>query len=380
MKGVLMSFQNLLHEHQSRRDVLKKLGMTAGASVGLGTGLLASIDTAFASSNPIKHIIILCQENRTFDNYFGYYANAGQYGVPKGFSVPGGIFGGRTSPYHFPTPITLDISHSWSDIHKEWDNGKMDGFYHTDGLLSMGYYNGSDLPYYYALANNFTLCGNYFCYLLGPTDPNRIALWSGTSGGNTSNSISQGSQNWPTIADLLDQYGISWKCYNLGIGTGTIEGFNGLSFFKKWQNDLRLYHLEDEYYDDLANDTLPQVSFLITESLVCEHPPADIHWGQSEVSKLIDALIASSSWTSSAFILTYDEGGGFFDHVAPPQVDAYGMGFRVPTLVVSPWARRGYVAGNLYEHSSTLKLGISMRSSISIRIPTTIHRYQLYRA
>lgn len=122
----------------------------------------------------------------------------------------------------------------------------MDGFYHTDGLLSMGYYNQSDLPYYYALADNFTLCGNYFCYLLGPTTPNRVALWSGTSGGNTSNSVSQGSLNWPTIADLLDQYGISWKCYNLGVGTGTLEGFNGLSFFSKWKSDSRLYHLEAE--------------------------------------------------------------------------------------------------------------------------------------
>lgn len=355
MKGFSMRFPNAFQQRQSRRAVLKKLSMAAGACVGLGTGLFSSIGAALASSNPIKHILILCQENRTFDHYFGYYANAGQYGVPSGFSVPGGVLGGRTSPYHLPTPITTDISHSWSDIHKEWDNGQMDGFYHTDGLLSMGYYKRSDLTYYYALADTFTLCGNYFCYLLGPTTPNRLALWSGTSGGNTSNNVSQGSLNWPTIADLLDQYGISWKCYNLGIGTGTLEGFNGLSFFSKWQNDHRLSYLEEDYYEDLNNNTLPQVSFLITESLICEHPPSDIHWGQTAVSKIINALIASRSWTSSAFVLTYDEGGGFFDHVAPPQVDAYGLGFRVPTLVVSPWVKRGFVAGTLYEHSSTLK-------------------------
>jgi phospholipase C len=355
MKGASVSFQNIFHERQSRRTLLKHLGMTAGASIGLGTGLLTSLGTALAWSNPIKHIIILCQENRTFDNYFGYYAHAGQYGVPAGFSVPGGIFGGRTSPYHFPTRITPDILHDWSAIHSEWDEGKMDGFYYTDGLLTMGYYDGSDLPYYYALANSFTLCGNYFCYLLGPTEPNRIGLWAGTSGGNTSNNINQGSLEWPTIADLLELYGISWKCYNLGLGTGVMEGFNSLAYFTQWQNDPHLNHFEAEYYADLDNNTLPQVSFLITQFLICEHPPTDIRWGQSAVSKLINALIASSSWTSSAFILTYDEGGGFFDHVAPPQVDAYGMGFRVPTLVISPWARRGYVAGNLYEHSSTLK-------------------------
>src|SRR5258708_15896184 len=166
-----MIFENHFHERQSRRAALKKLGMAVGAELGIGTGLFSSLGTTFASSNPIKHVVILCQENRTFDHYFGYYARAGQYGVPAGFSVPGGILGGRTSPYHLPSRITPDISHSWSDIHKEWDNGQMDGFYHTDGLLSMGYYNQSDLPHYYALADNFTLCGNYFCYLLGPTTP-----------------------------------------------------------------------------------------------------------------------------------------------------------------------------------------------------------------
>lgn len=350
-----MDFQPYFRERPSRRTILKRLGMAAGAGVGLSMGLLPSSGSAFAQSNPIKHIIILCQENRTFDHYFCRYSGAGQYGIPAGWSVPGGVFGGRTSPYHLPTRITTDISHSWGTIHGEWDNGQMDGFYKTDGLLSMGYYNQSDLTYYYALANNFTLCGNYFCYLLGPTTPNRVALWSGTSGGNTSNSVNQGALNWPTIADLLDQYGISWKCYNLGVGTGTLEGFNGLSFFQKWQNDSRLYRLEAEYYNDLNKNTLPQVSFLITESIICEHPPADIHWGQTAVSKVINALIASSSWSNSAFIMTYDEGGGFFDHVAPPQVDSYGMGFRVPTLVVSPWVKRGYVSGTLYEHSSTLK-------------------------
>ncbi len=350
-----MQSQDPLHQRQSRRSALKKLGVAAGGGLALGTGLLSSINNAFANGNPIKHVLVLCQENRTFDQYFGFYPHAGEYGVPAGFSVPGGIFGGRTSPYHLPTPITTDISHTWSSIHQEWDQGKMDGFYHADGLLSMGYYKQSDLKYYYALADAFTLCGNYFCYWLGPTTPNRVALWSGTSGGNTSDNVNQGSLNWPTIADLLDQHGISWKCYNLGIGTGSLEGFNGLSFFSKWQKDRRLAYFEDDYYADLSDSTLPQVSFLITESLICEHPPADIHWGQTAVSHVINALITSRSWTSSAFVLTYDEGGGAFDHVAPPQFDAYGMGLRVPTLMISPWAKRGHVAGTLYEHSSTLK-------------------------
>jgi phospholipase C len=233
----------------------------------------------------------------------------------------------------------------------------MDGFVTTDGTGSMIYYYGADLPYYYALADNFTLGGNYFCSLLGPTDPNRLYLWTATSGGNTSNSISHGSLAWPVIVDLLDAHQIGWKCYNIGLGstTNSLEVFNSLIFFSKWQNDPRIKFTENDYYNDLNAGTLPQVSFIITEGNVSEHPPQSILLGQQKMAQVTNALIASSAWTSSALFFTYDEGGGFFDHVAPPQVDAYGLGFRVPMLLVSPYAKRGYVSGQLYEHSSVLK-------------------------
>jgi phospholipase C len=200
---------------------------------------------------------------------------------------------------------------------------------------------------------------------------------SGTAGGNTTNTANRGSFDWPTIVDLLDQHHISWKCYNLGLGTGTsLEDFNILVYFKKWQNDARLMYSEDDYNRDLHNGTLPQVSFLITEALISEHPPADIQMGQDKMAEVINALIASSSWKSSAMFFIYDEGGGFFDHVAPPQVDAYGLGFRVPALVVSPYARRGYVSGQLYEHSSILKFierrfGLPTLASINHKFDTS---------
>jgi phospholipase C len=332
-------------------------------SIAFNAGLLATTNTTASAhgdstQNPIQHVLVACQENRTFDNYYGYYPNAGSFGVPENYAQPDGK-GGSVKPYHFPIPITNDVTHSWQAIHSEWHNGAMDGVYTTDGIGAMGYYDGSDLAYYYSLADQFTLCGNYFCYQLGPTTPNRLALWSGTSGGNTTNNVSGGQLDWPTIADLLDQYNISWKCYNLGLGTGSkptlLEGYNALAYFKKWQNDPRLYLPESTYYDDLNNGTLPQVSFLITESLISEHPPVDIQWGQSKMKQVITALMQSSAWNNSALFFTYDEGGGYFDHVAPPQVDAYGMGFRVPTLVISPYAKKGYVSGQLYEHSSILK-------------------------
>src|SRR5712692_4548718 len=131
--------------------------------------------------------------------------------------------------------------------------------------------------------------------------------------------------------------------------------FNPLPFFKRWLHDHRLYYKEIDYFNDLKAGTLPQVSFLISESLISEHPPFSVQSGQKKMAQVINALIASSLWTSSALFFTYDEGGGYFDHVAPPKVDAYGLGFRVPTLVISPYARRGYISGQLYEHSSILK-------------------------
>jgi phospholipase C len=356
-----MDLQQWFEERQSRRSTLRKIGAVVGASLALDTSIftIGEAEAAAKPNNiPINHVLIACQENRTFDEYYGYYPGAGSFGVPPGYYQPDGK-GGKVYPYHFSQPFSNDISHSWQATHSEWDNGAMDGFYTADGINAMGYYDGSDLQYYYSLANAFTLCGNYFCYQLGPTLPNRLALWTATCGGNTTNNVSGGQLNWLTIADLLDQYHITWKCYNLGLGTGSqptpAEGYNALAFFKKWINDPRLYLPEADYHNDLKTGNLPQVSFLITESVISEHPPADIQMGQSEMQSVITALIQSQYWTSSALFFTYDEGGGFFEHVPPPQLDAYGMGFRVPTLVISPYAKRGYVSGQLYEHSSILK-------------------------
>ncbi len=377
-----MDLQQWFTTRLPRRRAIRYFGMLAGAAFSIDAGIFAARKVApsiyAGDSNPIHHILIACQENHSFDNDFGYYPRAGVYGVPSNYSQPDGN-GGTVTPHHNLFPIGLDPSHTWQSIHSEWDKGAMDGFYTTDGSDALGYYDGSDLTYYYALADAFTLCGNYFCSVAGPTVPNRLVLVSGTAGGNTTDTLAAGSVDWPTIVDLLDAHRVSWKCYNLGLGlgsSGSLENFNGLAFFKHWQHDPRLQFREEDYNADLKKGTLPQVSFLITEALISEHPPADIQMGQRKMADVINALIASSLWQSSALILTYDEGGGFFDHVPPPQVDAYGMGFRVPTLVVSPYARRGYLSGQLYEHSSILKFierrfGLPSLASINHQFDTS---------
>jgi phospholipase C len=226
----------------------------------------------------------------------------------------------------------------------------------------MTYTDASQLTYYYSLFSEFTLCANYFCPLLGPSFPNRLYLAGATCGGFTSNSIAAGSLNWPIILDLLDLYKITWKVYNIGGYCSISSGFSSLycdnqfQLFAKWVNDPRLNAFADaDYYQDLSSGALPQVSFVMTNDINGEHPPLPLDVGEALQQQLIGALRQSRYWANAAYFLTYDEGGGFFDHVAPPVVDAYGLGFRVPTWVISPFAKKGHLEGTVYEHSSLLK-------------------------
>jgi phospholipase C len=310
-----------------------------------------------SGSSPIQHVLIACNENRSFDHYYGFAPFAGSYGLPSYYAQPDG-HGGFVAPYHLPLPVCQDPNHDWKSIHSEWDNGKMDGFFTTNGSIAVGYYNQSDLPFYYSLFDNFTLCANYFCSLLGPTNPNRLYLIGGTSGGNTTNNIAPGSLNYPIILDLLDAYQITWKVYHIS-GPCSISGpicENTFQLFQKWQSDPRVNnYYELDYYADLKSGNLPQVSFIQTWDLNDEHPPTSINVGQNVQQKLISALMQSPLWQSSAYIFTYDEAGGFFDHIAPPVFDAYGAGVRVPTWIISPYAKPGHLETTLYEHASILK-------------------------
>lgn len=358
-----MDFHESFTAPQSRRSVLRTLATLAGTGLTLSAcGVNTPVKPALSVNTVINHILIVCQENHTFDNYFGYYPKAAQFGIPANYTQPDGK-GATVAPYHFSSHTRPDIGHDWASIHRQLSNGTLNGFLTTDGHEALGYYDHSDLPYYYALADAFTLCGNYFCYQLGPTLPNRIALWAATSAGLTlPKRIPSGSLDFPTIVDLLDAHHVTWKCYNLGLGLGSfpeVEFFNALPFFKRWEHDPRLKFRAVDYIKDLQNAKLPQVTFLISDAFISEHPhikpTANITAGQHAMATVIKALMESPFWTSSALFLTYDEGGGYFDHVQPPQVDAYGLGLRVPTLVISPWAKRGYISGQLYEHASLLK-------------------------
>jgi phospholipase C len=345
-------------KHIDRRTFLKAAGVLGAA--GLASTALPGLAATFLKRrNPLQHIVIDLQENRSFDHYYGFAPFAGQYGVPAGYAQPDGA-GGSVAPYHFTSLSTPDIGHSWGETHGEWDGGAMDGFYTTDGIWSMGYYTGDDLPFYYSLHDTSTLCVNYFCSLLGPTWPNRFYSAAGTSGGITTNGVwGYGVFDHPMILDLLDAAHVSWKVYNVGMDSvpyGNTD--NVFVFWKKYAHDPRTHCSEQTYFTDLKQGTLPNVSWIIPSYARGwdEHPPADISVGIGFVQELVDGLRNSSSWSTSAYVHTYDEAGGYFDHVAPPQVDAYGLGIRVPTWVISPFAKPGHLEPAVYEHTSTLKL------------------------
>jgi phospholipase C len=359
------------NDEYSRRTFLKKSG-AAGAAV-LGGTLWATSPAAARARRagrrtPIKQLIISCQENRSFDHYFGYapQVQAKGYGPPPGYTQPDAA-GGRHAPFEFTELSTPDPPHWWEAVHTQWDGGKMDGFYEMaaqypgDGNVAIGYYTARELPFYYSLFDNSALCANYFCSVLGPTWPNRFYIAAATSGGITTNGVwGFGIFSHPMILDLLDEAGITWKVYNIGFDSvpyGNTD--NVFLFWDKYQHDNRALMPQGAFFNDARRGDLPQVSWVIPSYAHGwdEHPPADVSVGMGFQQGLIDAVRSSPQWGSSAFLLTYDEHGGFFDHVPPPQVDAYGMGVRVPLWVVSPYAKKGPVLSKKpAEHVSTLKL------------------------
>ena len=350
----------LLTNPIGRRDFLKGAGALglAGLTAPLIPAVASTLPNGRSRKTPIKHVVVDMQENRSFDHYYGFAPFAGAYGVPPGYTQPDG-HGGTVAPYHFTSPTTDDIGHWWSITHDEWNGGKMDGFYTSNGINALGYYTEADLRFYYSLFRTSTLCVNYFCSLLGPTWPNRFYLAAGTSGGITTNGLwGYGIFDYPIILDLLETAHVSWKIYNIGfdsVEAGDTD--NVFVFWKRWAHDPRTTPTKADYLADLKHGRLPEVSFIIPSYSMGwdEHPPASIAVGMGIQQELINALRRSSAWESAAYIHTYDEAGGFFDHVPPPQLDAFGLGIRVPTWVISPFAKRGHLEPTLYDHTSVLK-------------------------
>jgi phospholipase C len=369
----------------------------------------------------IEHVVILIQENRSFDHYFGSYRGV------RGFSDQSMAFHqpdpanttispvGTLLPFHLDTlttnaACTHDITHDWVPQHQSWDNGAMDKFVTSrlainsnDAVLSMGYYTRADLPFYYAVADAFTICDNYFCSVMGPTDPNRLYTMAasidpdGKNGGPLlqtlilNRSSFFGHLTYTTMPEQLQARGISWKVYTSPDSNilNSIFSDNVLSYFKNFQNPASplyqnafLPQFPVDFISDALSGNLPQVSWLIASVLDSDHPPSPSLFGELTLSAILTALTANpAQWAKTALFVTYDENGGFFDHVAPltappgtpgeyvtapavpdptvigsPAINGpIGLGFRVPMLILSPFSRGGFVSSDLFDHTSVLR-------------------------
>ena len=404
-----------------------------------GTGSLADID----------HIVIHMQENRSFDHYFGALNGVRGLGDPRPVRLPGGhsIWAQPSSqhpdgfvlPYHGDSRTTRSFTVDGADqSHQEAihmvNRGRYDRWGHSNELHNrMLYYGPGDLPFYYALADAFTICDAYHCSTLTQTYPNRLHLFTGCNGGGTvggdpemsnygedetpsadmtaDKALRADAYRWTTYAERLQQAGVSWKVYqeydNFGDNLLSVfppfrpcdpaselyrRGRTWVSEHKQGPDRTRSdgTQLVEAFRSDIAAGTLPQVSWIVTAADLSEHPTAEPAKGEHVTAKLIEALIDHPEvFARTAFILTYDEAGGFFDHMPPPlpPVGDYrghstvsvagetkdwadsadwarehgaqhpiGLGIRVPTIMVSPWSRGGRVCSELFDHTSVIRL------------------------
>jgi phospholipase C len=422
-----------MFEGMSRRDLMKILA-GAGGAAALNTMAGPVIERAFAadpagtgSLGDIEHFVFLMQENRSFDHYYG--TMSGVRGFNDSAAINAGLFQQKgynvstkaADPSAYVNPFRLDTTHgatldgeaindpdhSWGGQHKVWNNGAMDQWVtthlQTDGIkngpATMGYYTRQDIPVHFALADAFTICDSYFCSVLGPTDPNRLYWISatidpdGAHGGpllETPLAVPTNKYSWRTMPENLEDAGVSWKVYTSQqapvVSGAVLSGMLGA--FKKFQNPLSSLYAKGQapiyplnFALDVAANKLPKVSWIIPDLLACEHPALPPSFGAAGMLQVLDILTSKPEvWEKTALIISYDENGGFFDHVAPPTpppgtpgefvsvnplssvkssagiAGPIGLGFRVPGMVISPYSRGGLVASETFDHTSQLQL------------------------
>jgi phospholipase C len=320
------------------------------------------LSAADRAAIPLEHLVIVMQENRSFDHLYGTLAQHGQpdaAGWPANFSNPD-TADAPVAPFHLTsTCLPADPPHQWNAMHAGWDSGAMDGFVKsaatatTDGHYVMGYYEATDLPFYTFLATTFAFADGYFGSTLGGTWANRDYLYAATSGGVMS--TLQATFTGPNVFDALDQAKVSWGVYTSG---GVRQDSLG------WNNSHAGVGSFTDFIVALTDGTLPAVSFVDPGPGQDEHPPGDMQLGEAWGHQIYTTAIASPLWSKLAIVYTYDESGGLADHVPPPPACVASpseaafdrLGVRVPALVISPWARPHHVSHRTHEHASVLRL------------------------
>jgi phospholipase C len=358
----------------------------------------------------VEHVVILMQENRSFDHYFGTLQGVRGFADRSGILLSGGypVFdqpngSSRQYPWDLSATSSQDgaspeelaqcdgsLDHSWDTQHEAWDNGKLDDWVSAKGSTrTLGYLDRNDIPFQYALADAYTICDGYFCSILSATGPNRTYLWSGwidpdgTAGGPAYDGGSESGLRWTTYAENLQNAGVTWKVYQVAADN---YSDNALAYFTQFADappSSPLYingmssvpvtagstplDIAAAIQADVEAGTLPQVSWVVANQQTSEHPDAPPEDGAQFVHEVLQALAANSAvFNSTVLFINYDENDGFFDHVPPPvppagtadefyDGDPIGLGYRVPMIICSPWTRGGWVDSQTYDHTSVIQ-------------------------
>ncbi len=336
--------------------------------------------------DPIQHIVIMVKENRSFDNYFGTFPGAA--GATKGQTSSG-----QTVPLlHTPDHTLLDINHAGDAARVAVNDGKMNGFDQLQGAIQDGQdialsqLHESDIPNYWAYARTFTLDDHFFSTINGPSFPNHLVTVAGSSHNTDDNPILNTYHSWgcdagqytkvdtvdlqsgqhyyskpcfdlQTLPDEFQKAGISWKYYapgqyQSGYIWSALNSIKHIRYSPLWQSNVPD---TSQFMKDVKAGTLPQVSWVVMNEGESEHPPHSSCAGENWTVRQLNALMQSPLWASTAVFLTWDDFGGFFDHLAPPKLNAIAYGPRVPTLVISPYARRHFIDHQTYDFASILR-------------------------
>jgi phospholipase C len=424
---------------KSRRDFLKAAAQAAGSATALGivpvgirNALAIPANNQHGSIKDVEHIVVLMQENRSFDHYFGTLQGVRGFGDTRAVQLPNGqsVFNqpiaaglGEVLPFRPSAPdlglqFIQDLPHDWTTGKGAYDQGRYDQWVPYKGTTTMAYLTRQDIPFHYQLADAFTICDAYHCSINSSTDPNRYYMWTGWVGndGNGGGPVIDNAElgySWSSYPEVLQNAGISWKIYQ-DIGTGLDAkgswgwtgdnpyignyGDNALLYLNQYRNAQPGNPLYDKartgtnaaagdgYFDilkhDVQNNTLPQVSWIVAPEAFSEHPNWPANYGAWYVDQVLQILTSNPEvWSKTVLLINYDENDGFFDHVVPPfppssaangkstvstvneifpgsssyQAGPYGLGTRVPMLVVSPWSKGGYVCSELFDHTSVIQ-------------------------
>jgi phospholipase C len=332
-------------------------------------GQTIGITEAERRALPIHHVIVVMKENRSFDHLLGALSKM----QPDAETFPPTFsnkdwFGADVHPFHFDdTCYHKDPNHSWDAMHRQVNGGKMDGYVQqaalttfTDGHFALGTFDETDFPFYYFLASTYAVADHYFSSVRGPTYPNRDYLVLATSDHVTETQpLVYPGAALPSIFDRLDGAGVSWGVY--AADHPFEEALDDPNH--DWET-LHPWKKVDDFLADVASGSLPAVTYVDSRpNREDDHPYSDIQVGEAWLKKVYDTLVASPIWPDTVLLVTYDEAGGFFDHVPPPKAcvplpgdDQFdGLGTRVPMMAISRWARRHYVSKRVHEHTSIVR-------------------------